>query len=124
MVGKIEIHKDSDGIYFRLVAKDGQTILLESRRYQKLCPVEDAIHRLEGTVGKPERWEFLSKPGTPVRILGKGANGSQFVATPEGALRKSASRADLEAFLARCSTALEQAKQVDMRPKKGRFFRP
>lgn len=124
MAGKIEIHKDSGGIYFRLVAKDEQTILLESRRYQKLCPVEDAIHRLEGTVGNPDRWEFSSEPGMPVRILGKGANGSQFVATPDGALRKSASRSDLEAFLGRCSTALEQAEQVDMRPKKGRIVRP
>lgn len=120
MAGRMEIHKDSDGIYFRLVAKDGQTILLESRRYQKLCPVEDAIYRLEGTVANPGRWEFSSEPGTSARLVGKGANGAQFVATPKGALSRSASRSDLEAFLKRCSTALEQAEQIDMRPKKGR----
>ena len=120
MGGRVEIHKDSGGIYFRLVAKDGQTPLLESRRYRTLCPVEDAIQRLEGVIDNPKRWMLSDEMKGVKRLVGKGATGVEFVASVKGRLGRSANAAEVRKFLGQCASALEKAPHVDVRPKRSR----
>lgn len=120
MPGRVEIRKDAGGIYFQLVGNDGQTPLLESRRYRTLCPVEDAIVRLEGTVQNPKRWFLSPDRGGKAKLVGKGATGVEFVASVEGRISPGATKADVRTFLARCQAALTNARHVDVRPKRSR----
>ncbi len=120
MGGRVEIQKDSGGIYFRLVAKDGQTPLLESRRYRTLCPVEDAIQRLEGVIDNPKRWTLADETKGVKRLIGKGATGVEFVASVKGCFGQSATDAEVRKFLGQCASALEKAPHIDVRPKRSR----